>query len=651
MEDQMSGDISTQPFEIENVVHEEQPKDMGEPSSVEATSSAMPPALPPKPVESPLMRPSSTPGAGWLRIVGSYRKGVLQIVIEEFRRLGYRLAPTEVSDDQISLFWSRSFFQKLPFLKAHQKVNWMPGMNEICRKDILGKNITLFAKRFGDEHFSFWPKSFNLPREWNAFIEEFNARPIPYILKPPLAARGEGIRLFTNLEDASEGDEYIQTKIPLAQRYIPNPLLFHGKYKMSFRFYVALTSVDPLRIYMYQDGLVRICSTPYTNSDYGNLLIHLTNYDLQVVNEANFVETMKTEETECRLDGLRADWQEVKSMLQRQGHDVERMWSDIQDLVVKSFLAAEIPLTRSVKTFVKTRGTAYEVTGFDVLLDEDLKPWLLEVNHTPSLCPHTDLENDIKRNMLRDLYQLVDIERKHLASTRIRHEQLLSLWKQQKAQHQFDSSPLSTSPISTSTQTIASHPNGAMVTEAINFSTDNRFPSVGDAGAPAESQIILPVDPSILNTLLSETRINVESVRSTTSSNGNEAESISANQNRGSSRRSSVGSTASSTTGFHAGHLDFPTDEHGSIQPDRFVGSDLWTIVDTAEEVCRLGLLPLSPRRVPLLRPAPETKILHTFPSSFELIPNFLIYWTMSSCTQTDQRITNLNALYCAMER
>lgn len=40
--------------------------------------------------------------------------------------------------------------------------------------------------------------------------------------------------------------------------------------------------------------------------------------------------------------------------------------------------------------------------------------WLLEVNHTPSLSPHTELENKLKRVMIRDLLQLVDIENKTL---------------------------------------------------------------------------------------------------------------------------------------------------------------------------------------------------------------------------------------------
>jgi len=561
---------------------------------VESVPLSPPPALPPKPQELPVMRPSYNPGAGWLRIVGSYRKGVLLIVVEELRRLGFHIAPSEVSDDQISVFWSRSFFAKLPSLRPHQKVNWMPGMNEICRKDFLGRNITRYARRFGWEHFDFWPNSFNLPHEWDRFIEEFQARPVPYILKPPLAARGEGIRLFTQLSDASKEDEYVQTKIPLAQRYIPNPLLFHGKYKMSFRFYVALTSVDPLRIYIYQDGLVRICSTPYTTEDFSNLLVHLTNYDLQIVNESNFVESMSKEETECRLDGLRADWQEVKAMLRRQGHDVDRMWSDIQDLVVKSFIASESLITRAVKMYVKTRGTTFEVTGFDVLLDESLKPWLLEVNHTPSLCPHTSLENDIKRHMLRDLYQLVDLEKRHVSQVRKRHDILIRRWKAE-----LDSQPGNDA-----------HRNAKYQTHVGSSSSPS---SVGEQEwcatppneAPATS---LPVDPSIFVTHLPQSMLLHPShhdgttppthmptatqgaPKSLTESEASgeawrELAEMTTDEDDEPTQRSRASSSVSSTTGMQTPQLEFPLDNEGHILPDKFVSSDLWCILDADAEV------------------------------------------------------------------
>lgn len=45
----------------------------------------------------------------------------------------------------------------------------------------------------------------------------------------------------------------------VASEYIDNPLLIDG-FKFDLRVYVALVSINPLRIYMYEDGLVRFAT-------------------------------------------------------------------------------------------------------------------------------------------------------------------------------------------------------------------------------------------------------------------------------------------------------------------------------------------------------------------------------------------------------
>jgi hypothetical protein len=49
------------------------------------------------------------------------------------------------------------------------------------------------------------------------------------------------------------------------------------------------------------------------------------------------------------------------------------------------------------------------ITGFDVLVDEDLKPWLLEVNTSPSLACGSPLDMDVKTRVVTDLLNMVGI--------------------------------------------------------------------------------------------------------------------------------------------------------------------------------------------------------------------------------------------------
>lgn len=46
----------------------------------------------------------------------------------------------------------------------------------------------------------------------------------------------------------------------------------------------------------------------------------------------------------------------------------------------------------------------FEILGFDILLDKKLKPWLLEVNHLPSFNDDTDVDKEIKANLIQDTF-------------------------------------------------------------------------------------------------------------------------------------------------------------------------------------------------------------------------------------------------------
>jgi len=54
----------------------------------------------------------------------------------------------------------------------------------------------------------------------------------------------------------------------------------------------------------------------------------------------------------------------------------------------------------------------FEILGFDILIDQNLKPLLLEVNHTPSFSTDSDLDFRIKSSLIRETLKLVNIRRK-----------------------------------------------------------------------------------------------------------------------------------------------------------------------------------------------------------------------------------------------
>ena len=80
---------------------------------------------------------------------------------------------------------------------------------------------------------------------------------------------------------------YDKTNSFVVQKYLNKPALWEG-HKYDFRIYVLVTSViDPMTIFLYEDGLVRLASEKYNNSgNFSDPYIHLTNYSLNKKNDA-----------------------------------------------------------------------------------------------------------------------------------------------------------------------------------------------------------------------------------------------------------------------------------------------------------------------------------------------------------------------------
>lgn len=65
--------------------------------------------------------------------------------------------------------------------------------------------------------------------------------------------------------------------------------------------------------------------------------------------------------------------------------DDKRLFSNIEDIIIKTIISAEPILNNAFEMFVPHRNNCFELLGFDILIDSDLNPLLLEVNLSPSL--------------------------------------------------------------------------------------------------------------------------------------------------------------------------------------------------------------------------------------------------------------------------
>jgi tubulin polyglutamylase TTLL9 len=82
---------------------------------------------------------------------------------------------------------------------------------------------------------------------------------------------------------------------------------------------------------------------------------------------------------------------------------VSDSFTQIQELIIRSL--------QSVQKVIINDKHCFELYGFDILLDDTLKPWLIEINASPSMTANTPSDYDAKIGLLEDTYAILDLER------------------------------------------------------------------------------------------------------------------------------------------------------------------------------------------------------------------------------------------------
>ncbi|KAK1339871.1 hypothetical protein QTO34_018429 [Cnephaeus nilssonii] len=329
---------------------------------------------------------------------------IVRLVIDE---LGFMKASDE--DETSNLIWCDAAVQqeKIAELQNYQRINHFPGMGEICRKDFLARNMTKMIKSRPLDY-TFIPRTWIFPAEYTQFqnyMKELKKKrkQKTFIVKPANGAMGHGISLIRN------GDKLPSQDHLIVQEYIDKPFLMEG-YKFDLRIYILVTSCDPLKIFLYHDGLVRMGTEKYippNESNLTQLYMHLTNYS---VNKHN--EHFERDETENKGSKRSIKW--FTEFLQANQHDVAKFWSDISELVVKTLIVAEPHVLHAYRMCRPgqppgSESVCFEVLGFDILLDRKLKPWLLEINRAPSFGTDQKIDYDVKRGVLLNALKLLNI--------------------------------------------------------------------------------------------------------------------------------------------------------------------------------------------------------------------------------------------------
>ncbi|XP_071962334.1 tubulin polyglutamylase TTLL5-like isoform X2 [Antedon mediterranea] len=320
-----------------------------------------------------------------------------KVIRQVLHKHGFHEVHPNSSD--FNLMWIGSHVKPytLRSLTEFQKVNHFPRSYEITRKDRLYKNFQRMQHAKGTKHFDFLPQTFITPSEFDDFTVAHNKDKGTWIVKPVASSRGRGIFLLNHPQHLPLDENLV------VSRYLKNPLLIDG-FKFDLRLYVAITSYDPLRLYLYEEGLARFATVQYehSNKTIRNTMMHLTNYSVN--KKSN--DYVKCNDPDIEDYGNKWSLGALFRYLKKQGRDVRGLLARIEEVIAKCIICAELPVATACKMFMPYRGNCFELHGFDILVDENLKPWILEVNLSPSLACDAPLDLKIKSNLMSDLFSL-----------------------------------------------------------------------------------------------------------------------------------------------------------------------------------------------------------------------------------------------------
>ncbi len=317
----------------------------------------------------------------------------------------FRGAGWEATDGKSrNLYWDAGppSAEDFAALRPGQQINHFPGFPAFGHKGHFNRNLAQARGWTSDPRFfRFHPRTFSLPEEYDRWSAMAEAEPDRlWIVKPPREGQGHGISVVRDPEHVPRTGEWV------VQEYLDRPHLIRGR-KYVLRFWLLVTSLDPLVCYLHDDGVFKQASRRFTKEPdrLSDLQVHLTN------------PAVHRENTDVAWGSLNSDLHGYRKLLETEDIDPGPVFAEARDALVQSVIACRDQALRESRGATPHLDGCFELLGPDILVDEDLRPWVLELNVFPSLdvSPESDPAATAavlaaKERMVADMAELLRAE-------------------------------------------------------------------------------------------------------------------------------------------------------------------------------------------------------------------------------------------------
>ncbi|KAH9097857.1 hypothetical protein LEN26_016946 [Aphanomyces euteiches] len=308
--------------------------------------------------------------------------------------------------------------QKVDKLDRRHKVNHLPGRDIFSPVKLVERQRSLESQH-GRYHYSFVPPSFSIPDQQSAFLKTFEyMRTVP-ILSGRIASDPHFRRRWrvTNID----GSTFILTKPSdltaqsIRVTYIVEPLLISRR-KFQLGLYVIIASVDPLRVYIYHNPLLRMCSRAYPT-----VLSETTPREAFAVTDSAWLPPWEMDDLKAFYTEIPSSQSEgtsnlkvLKRYLEHVGIEADKFQQNLHAAVVKIIAGSRSHFVQAEtgRPDGMTSGNYFQFSRFDFEVDDEGKPWLVGVDTAPSFAPKQFGSGSITAllsNVARDAIRLIGV--------------------------------------------------------------------------------------------------------------------------------------------------------------------------------------------------------------------------------------------------